>query len=398
LLKHKTFGSSLLIAGTCIGAGMLALPIATAQAGFFLSIGLLLVCWGTMWLTGLYVLEANLGLPDNANFISMARHTLGRGGEVVAWITYLLLLYSLMAAYLTAGGDIFYSAVKEQFVHLPSWVGPIPWVTVVASIVYFGVRTVDGLNRLLMLGLVLAYILLVASTTAHIHPDHFKMGEVGHLFLALPVLMAAFGYHVIVPSLRHYLQGHVPRLAFAIFLGCLLSLIVYFLWELVIFGTLPMGGQDGLMAIAKSGHPATKLTSALANLTKSPWLVTVVEFFIFFAIASSFVGISVSLFDFLSDGLGITKSRVGRLGLAFLTFLPPLFYAWFFPRGFVLAISYAGVFVAILHGILPASMVWVGRKRGFSGRYRAPGGVAGLIGILLFSVVVIVAELIETLL
>jgi len=397
LLRHKTLGSTLLITGTCVGAGMLALPMATAAAGFLPSIGLLVVCWLAMWLTGLYVLEANLGLADNANFISMARNTLGRWGEIVAWVTYLLLLYSLMAAYLTAGGDIFYTAVKAHFSHVAAWQGPLPWVMFVGLIVYFGIRSVDGLNRLLMMGLVLAYCLMLTVTVPEVEVDRLAVGQVRHLFLALPVLMAAFGYHVIVPSLRRYLHGHVPRLRMTIFLGSLLPLLVYLLWEGVVFGVLPRGGAHGLLAIAQSGHPASQLTASLAHLTQNPWLVTVVELFIFFAIASSFIGISMSLFDFLSDGLNISKTHTGRLMLLVLTFVPPLCYAWFFPEGFVMAISYAGVFVAILHGILPALMVWGGRKRGLTSRYRSPGGKLGWILIIAFSVLVIVAELVESL-
>jgi len=38
-------GGAFLIAGTCIGAGMLGLPIKTAAGGFFPSAGLFAVVW-----------------------------------------------------------------------------------------------------------------------------------------------------------------------------------------------------------------------------------------------------------------------------------------------------------------------------------------------------------------
>ena len=34
MLKNKTFGSALIIAGTTIGAGMLAMPLTSAGIGF----------------------------------------------------------------------------------------------------------------------------------------------------------------------------------------------------------------------------------------------------------------------------------------------------------------------------------------------------------------------------
>lgn len=57
---RKLTGGVLLISGTCIGAGMLALPITMGSSGFWLSVVLLVLCWLGTYLSGLYVLEANM--------------------------------------------------------------------------------------------------------------------------------------------------------------------------------------------------------------------------------------------------------------------------------------------------------------------------------------------------
>jgi len=113
-IKRLT-GGVLLIAGTCVGAGMLALPITMGSSGFFISTLLLIACWLGTYLCGLYVLEANLCMPENSNYISMAKASLGRFGEVTAWITYLLLLYSLMASYLIGGASTYHLIWKSNF-------------------------------------------------------------------------------------------------------------------------------------------------------------------------------------------------------------------------------------------------------------------------------------------
>lgn len=84
---RKLTGGVLLIAGTCIGAGMLALPITMGGTGFWLSTLLLVVCWLATYLAGLYVLEANMCNTEDSNYISMAKNLLGRPGEIMAWIT-----------------------------------------------------------------------------------------------------------------------------------------------------------------------------------------------------------------------------------------------------------------------------------------------------------------------
>jgi len=103
---NRLIGAILFIAGTTIGGGVLALPITTGLAGFFPSTLLMIALWLFMMLTAYYLLEVNLRLPGESNLISMTRKTIGKGGEWVAWIAYLLLLYSLLSAYMLGCSQI----------------------------------------------------------------------------------------------------------------------------------------------------------------------------------------------------------------------------------------------------------------------------------------------------
>lgn len=327
---------------------------------------------------------------EGANYITMSKNLLGKGGEVVAWATYLLLLYSLMAAYLTGGGGI----VRTSFhaltsIHLSTKISPLPWIVIAGLFIYAGTTFVDGLNRLLMLGLFITYGLLVMVAVPHSSMKLINSGGPGFVLMTLPILSTAFGYHVIIPTLRTYLHGDVKKLSTIILLGSGIPLVVYILWNFVVFSIIPIQGEHSLTSLYLHGGQPVELTQTLASLLKTPWLVSVTEAFIFFAIASSFLGISLSLFDFLADGLHIAKSWYGKVVIAIMTFLPPLLYAEFYPSGFILALSYAGIFVAILHGILPALMVIAARRGRLSKRYRAPGGYVGLALILASALLII---------
>src|SRR5579862_2363513 len=105
-MNSKLIGGILLVTGTTIGAGMLALPIATAQLGFWGSLVLLIVGWAIMVSSAFLFLEVNLWLPANTNFISMAGATLGKGGQIITWLVYLMLMYSILSAYMDGGGDL----------------------------------------------------------------------------------------------------------------------------------------------------------------------------------------------------------------------------------------------------------------------------------------------------
>ena len=69
-MNLKVVGGILLVVGTSIGGGMLALPIASSGEGFFLSTILLVFCWLAMMLPALLILEVNLWLPAKTNIIT----------------------------------------------------------------------------------------------------------------------------------------------------------------------------------------------------------------------------------------------------------------------------------------------------------------------------------------
>ena len=57
LLKNKTLGSALIIAGTSIGAGMLAMPLTSAGIGFGFTAALLFGLWLLLAYSGLLFVE-----------------------------------------------------------------------------------------------------------------------------------------------------------------------------------------------------------------------------------------------------------------------------------------------------------------------------------------------------
>ena len=99
-MSERVWGMILLVAGTSIGAGMLAMPLSTAENGLILSIVLMLWVWSVMLASALCLLEVSLSLPTGTNLISMASYTLGPCGRWLVWGLYLGLLYALNAAYM----------------------------------------------------------------------------------------------------------------------------------------------------------------------------------------------------------------------------------------------------------------------------------------------------------
>ena len=211
-MDTKIAGGILLIVGTSIGGGMLALPIATAGSGFISSTLLLLTCWVIMTFSAFLILEVNLWLPPRTNMISMARVTLGRAGEVTAWVSYVLLMYALLCAYISGGSSVFYDLLSVFGLHSPAWVNSILFVLVFGYVVYRGIKPVDYVNRALMMLKLGALIMLILFTLPYLDVTKLEGGDPRLLVSTVTVMLTSFGYATIIPSLRSYFDDNVKKL------------------------------------------------------------------------------------------------------------------------------------------------------------------------------------------
>jgi tyrosine-specific transport protein len=399
-MQNKLIGGILLIIGTSIGGGMLALPIATAQLGFIYALIFLVFCWAMMTAAALLILEVNLWHGINSNLISMAKTTLGRFGQIVAWLSYLLLLYALLAAYIAGGGDFLQHLLLSLHLHLSTKFSALLFAGLLSLIVYKGLGSVDYVNRGLMASKLLTFILLVICIFPFISIHYlFSLENAYQLSVILSsttVIMTSFGFAVIVPSLRSYFKNDLFMLRKAILIGSLIPLFCYILWELTIMGAIPVHGNSGLIFMYHSGHSTSDLMSALNHLLDNRLVNFLAKIFTSICFATSFLGVSLSLFDFFSDGLQIEKKGLKKLALYVLTFFPPLFIADHYPHAFIMALSYAGVLCAILLILLPAMMAWSGRyiKKCALG-YQVSGGKPLLLSLMLIALLIIILSLIH---
>lgn len=390
MFNSKLIGGILLIVGTSIGGGMLALPVSTAEVGFTNSLFFLVFCWLVMTAGALLVLEVNLRLPAGSNMISMAKSTLGLPGQIIAWVTYLFLLYTLLAAYISGGSDVFNSLLNKAHIPLPTWLTSIIFTALFSFIVYKGIRSVDYVNRGLMFGKLGIYALLLIIISPHVSLAGLNGGTARAFTGTLMVLVTSFGFASIVPSLRDYFEDDIHTLRRVILWGSLIPLFCYIAWDAVIMGVVARDGENGLMALMNSEHATSGLTEALSQSVQNPWISGFFGFFTSICMVTAFLGVSLGLFDFLADGLSLKKSgQQGKYTLA-LTFIPPLAIVLFNPGIYLNALSYAGVCCVILLLLLPALMSWRGRAKDVlaTENHMIPGGtislaVLGLIGLCL---------------
>ncbi len=386
-------GGMLLISGSCIGAGMLGLPIVTGLAGFYPSLIMFFLAWLFMTLTGLLLIEVNGWFKTQVNLLTMVGHSLGKWGRGLCWLLYLFLFYSLLVAYTAGSGGLVSTFYSELFHNgLPVWVGSAFFVVVFGALVYAGTRPVDLWNRLFMVGMIIAYVGLVVFGLKHMTPALLNHMHLPYVVLSLPILVISFGFHNMIPSITAYMKGDIKRVRIAIIGGSLLALIIYLIWDFVVLGIVPAQGEYGITESLKLGREASQ---SIVGLIGASWVSTCAQGLAFFAILTSFLAQALALVHFWADGLKIKRKKKESIALCALTLIPPLFFSVLYPQIFYKALSFGGgICAVILFGVMPVLMVWIGRYvKKTPSHYRLMGGRPMLVVIALFALFIFFFQL-----
>ena len=373
-MKNRLLGCTLLVIGTSIGGGMLALPVVTAAGGLWRSGLLLGFSWLVMTAGALLMAEVCLRLHRDNNLVSMARATLGRTGAAVAWLTYLGLLYALMAAYISGGSGVLQSLSLLVKINLGNAWAALIFTVLLGWIVWRGVHMVDKTNRALMSLKLLAFIGLIVFIAPHVQWVNWQGGSTKPLFGALTVALTSFGFAGSIPTFCSYLNYDRRQIRLAVWAGSGITLLTYLIWETAVQGAIH---ADSLTSMATAGNTTELLTAGLSEIARSHWISSFAHVFTSICMLTSFIGVSLGLSDFLADGLAVKKAE--RRWLVYgITFIPPLAITLIYPKIFVIALSYAGIFCLILLMLLPGLMAW--RQR-YHQQHTDVCGNKGLLGL-----------------
>lgn len=374
----KIFSGSFLVAGTAIGAGMLALPLSTAQAGFFPAAIVYACCWVFSIATGLLMMEITMNVSSHSNLISMSSAYLGKAGKIASWILYLFQFYCLTIAYIAGGASLISNLI---FSGSNYGISMSLFVVLFGFCVLMGPKIVNKMNLSMMFGLIIAYFGFIFFGLDQWKETFIARVEFPYVIAALPVVFTSFSYQGILPTLTDYLNRDRKAIRLSIIIGATIPFVAYTIWDFLIKGIVPM--NDLLLAKDQGLSAIEPLKKILEN---SP-IAILGQFFAFFALTTSFLGVTLGLLDFLSDGLKVEKKGFKRALLCLLIYLPSSLIAITNPNIFFKALNYAGgIGCALLLGLIPVLMVFVKRyvKKEKRGHIELFGGKTLLMILVVF--------------
>lgn len=382
---NKTVGSTLLVAGTMIGAGMLAMPLTSAGIGFGFTLVLLLGLWALLTFSALLFVELYQTAESDAGIGTLAEQYFGKAGRIIATAVLIIFLYALIAAYISGGGSLLKDLLPESF---GNKVSILLFTVIFGSFIVIGTHSVDKINRVLFFVMLAAFAVVLSLMLPEIKFDNLMATPIDNALIisASPVFFTAFGFHGSIPSLNKYLDGNVKALRISILAGSAITLCAYILWQMSTHGLLT---QNEFLQILKEDATLNGLVKATFAITGSNVIASAVKLFSTLALVTSFLGVGLGLLECIEDLLKQSFNIfAGRISLGLMTFIPPLVFALFYPEGFILALGYAGQMFAFYAVVLPVSLVWKARRTHTNLPYKVWGGNLTLIIVLVLGVII----------
>ncbi|HHR5903827.1 TPA: tryptophan permease [Providencia alcalifaciens] len=398
--RPSILGGSMIIAGTAVGAGMFSIPMVTSGVWFSGSVVLLIYTFICMLLSGLMILEANMNYPAGASFHTMVKDLLGSSWNTINSLSITFVLYILTYAYISAGSSIITENVSK-YAQVPQAISGLVFALVIAFFVWLSTRAVDRLSTILIGGMVITFVMSIGGMVTTASPmvlfdqyDNNNSEYLPYALAALPYLLTSFGYHGNVPGLVKYYNKDSRSVMLSLVYGAGITVTIYILWQYAIQGNIP---RSSFIEIRENGNNIGALLNQMNISAQSSFISQFLTLFSYMALASSFLGVSLGLFDFIADFFKFNDSHQGRFKSVIITFLPPTILGLVFPNGFIYAIGFAGLAATIWAVIIPALMARASRKRFPNNSYRTPGRSFVIGFVILFGLINATAHILSLL-
>lgn len=384
-------GGTMLVAGTAIGAGMLGLPMISAGMWFFWSTALLIMSWFFMYRASQALLEVNLHFEPGDSFHTLARTLLSPFWTTLNGLSVAFVLYTLVYAYVSGGGSVVQHALMPILeTPPPRFFASLFFALLLAACIWWSSRAVDRLSTIFMGGMIITLVLSMGGMLGHLNISTLldsagNGGQFIFIWCALSTYLTSFCFHASVPSLVKYMGKDGKTINRCLMFGTLIALGCYFAWLLAADGVIPR--NDYKTVIAEGGNVGNLLAAAGSNIGKG-LIMHCLEIFSLLAVATSFLGAGLGLFDYMADLCNFDDSRRGRTLTMLITMLPPMICGLAWPDGFLPAIGWAGLAASIWSVIVPALLLMAARRVYEPLAYTAPGGRSLPLILILYGILV----------
>ena len=346
---------SFVVTGNMLGAGILALPIKTGLSGFIPSVVGILLMWALMLSTAIILAgQKSLTESETADLPTFFQKELGTVGKWITVAANMIILYGLLVAYISGTASVIQGLFAKP-VSMPLVM--ICFFLTATLLTLFGMKLMQKGNAVIMILMWVTFGILVFFCAEHMDTPRLQFTDWHYLPASLPIVVTAFHFHNIIPSICRNMDFDQKAIRKAMFLGTSIGLIMNLIWVFVVITALPLDGPgaDTVFAAFQGNLPATV---PLSHLLQSQVFTISAMVFALLAMTAAYMANGTALTSFIRDLTHTYLHTSNKTVAAAIAFLPPLIISLVYPDVFLDAIGFVGgVGIDLIFGVLPGMLL-----------------------------------------
>ena len=302
----KLVHSVCLIFGTCVGAGLVALPMLAVHLGISLSAIIIAAMVYIAWRSSMMTVDLNALHQAPSSIVQLSEVYSGKKAFGITMASFYLLSFSLLTVYFSCVSDTI-----KTFCHFGQTTGILICGCGLFGVLSLKTRIFSRLNTLFV-GLLIVVIAVAIFQTC---TDGYGMESGGSLkfndlFAFLPVIFTSFGVQNVCHTIYGYLDGDKRKIRLAFFIGILLPAVVYIAWIACVLQTIASNDAAFYQRLQAHQVSVGELISFLCDCSHYPSLGIFLKLLTLLAVITSAVGIAIGLLQSMKELLSEKMSRL----------------------------------------------------------------------------------------
>ena len=306
LCVRRFIHATLLIVGTSIGAGFLALPLSGCNLGIKLLLLLTVLCIFTAYRSSMMAVELNELYRAPASMDVICRSYAGKRLLALTLVSIYLLSFSLLTGYFSCFSDTFsrFCSLRYETVVCLSACG-------LFCILSLNAKLFANLNSSFVCVLLTA-ILLAIIYVGKAYSDVEIQTETCWRELPgfLPIIFTSFIMQTICPRIYGDLAGDRKKISRALILGISVPGIIYILWVVCVLKNITAHDPEFLQRLRSHEISVGQLIGFLCDTSPYRSVGTLLKILTLLSIMTSAIGFAIGLLQSLQVLLPKTAARL----------------------------------------------------------------------------------------
>jgi tyrosine-specific transport protein len=340
----KMVNAVFLVAGTAVGAGLISLPLATANVGLFWSLIVIAASFFVAYQTSCMAINLSVVAQKGLSIVELSQEFSGRAACIISMINFYILSFALLTVYFSATVSI---ASHFTNTHMNTL------FSILCGLVFLGlfslkIKAFNRANSFMFLLLIFSVVIILTSLySKQTIPFEVNFVRAKDIFYLLPIMFTSFGVQNVCPFVFNYLDMDTKKVKRAFLLGILIAAVIYTVWIYTILNTVHTSDTSFYDKILTHDVVSGELVNFLCKISSSQYSSLFFEGLTLFAIITSAIGIGLGLIESLR-GICKYRSLVAPAVIAV-----PVFTTIFVPNVFMNVLAFGGIIATIFVIFMP---------------------------------------------